>query len=136
MAASITKPIPVPTRETLPYWEGCKAHELRIQRCADCGHYQFFPRIYCTKCMSGRVEWIKASGRAKVLSYTIVHRPVSAAFKEHVPYVVALVTLDEGPTMMTNIIDVAPDQISVGMPLTVVFEDWTDAISIPKFRPI
>lgn len=68
MAALVSKPIPVPTRETKPYWEGCKAHELKIQRCAECGHYQFYPRIYCTKCMSDRVAWIQASGRAKVLS--------------------------------------------------------------------
>jgi uncharacterized protein len=135
MAASISKPLPVPTRETLPYWEGCKAHELRIQRCAACGHHQFFPRIYCTQCMSDRVEWVKASGRAKVLSYTIVHRPVSPAFKDDIPYVVALVTLDEGPTMMTNIVEAAADRLAIGMPVMVTFEDWTEEISVPKFRP-
>jgi uncharacterized protein len=136
MAALISKPIPVPTRETKPYWEGCKAHQLKIQRCAECGHHQFYPRIYCTKCMSDRVEWVEASGRAKVLSYTIVHRPVSPAFKEEIPYVVALVTLDEGPTMMTNLVRCAPDQLAIGLPVVVTFEDWTEEISIPKFRPV
>ena len=135
MAASAAKPIPVQTLETRPYWEGCKAHELRIQRCTACGHHQFFPRMYCTQCMSDRVEWVKASGRAKVLSYTIVHRPVSPAFAADVPYVVALVTLDEGPTMMTNIVGWVPESLVIGMPVTVAFEDWTEAISIPKFRP-
>jgi uncharacterized protein len=135
MAALVSKPIPVPTRETKPYWEGCKAHQLKIQRCAECGHYQFYPRIYCTKCMSDRVEWVQASGRAKVLSYTIVHRPVSAAFKEEIPYVVALVTLDEGPSMMTNLVRCAPEQLAIGMPVVVTFEDWTEEISMPKFRP-
>jgi uncharacterized protein len=135
MAALVSKPIPVPTRETKPYWEGCKAHQLKIQRCAECGHHQFYPRIYCTKCMSDRVEWVEASGRAKVLSYTIVHRPVSPAFKEEIPYVVALVTLDEGPTMMTNLVRYAPNQLAIGMPVVVTFEDWTEEISIPKFRP-
>jgi|SRR5271156_3288482 len=135
MAAPAAKPLPVPTLETRSYWEGCKAHELRIQRCAACGHYQFFPRMYCTRCMSDRVEWVRASGRGQVLSYTIVHRPVSAAFKDDVPYVVALVTLDEGPTMMTNIVGCSPESLAIGMAVTVVFEDWTEAISIPKFRP-
>lgn len=136
MAEQGGKPIPAPTRETMPYWEGCKVHELRIQRCAACGHHQFFPRIYCTHCMSDRVEWVKASGRAKVLSYTIVHRPVSPAFAGEIPYVVALVTLDEGPTMMTNLVGCAPEQLKIGMPVAVVFEDWTEEISIPKFRAV
>ena len=77
MAANVGKPVPIPTHETRPYWEGCKQHELRIQRCVACGHNQFFPRIYCTNCFSDRVEWVKASGRATVLSFTIVRRPPS-----------------------------------------------------------
>jgi uncharacterized OB-fold protein len=129
------KPIPAPTLETAPYWEGCKRHQLRIQRCTACNHYQFFPRIYCTKCFSDRVEWVDASGLGKVLSFTIVRRPVSPAFADEVPYVVALVTLDEGPQMMTNIVGCAPDEIAIGMPVEVVFEDWSETISIPKFRP-
>jgi uncharacterized protein len=135
MAAQIDKPLPVPTQETRPYWDGCKRHELRIQRCAACGHYQFYPRLYCAKCFSDRFEWITASGRATVLSFTIVRRPVSSAFAGDVPYVVALVTLEEGPSMMTNIIGCAPDQLAIGMPVAVTFEDWTDEISIAKFRP-
>ena len=111
MAAPGVKPVPVPTKETKPYWDGCKKHELHIQKCAACNHYQFYPRLYCTACMSDRVEWVKASGRAKVLSFTIVYRPVTQAFAGDVPYVVALVTLDEGPQMMTNIIgDYPPPQ--------------------------
>jgi uncharacterized OB-fold protein len=136
MAEQISKPIPVPTRETKPYWEGCKAHELRIQRCAACGHHQFFPRIYCSQCMSDRVDWVRASGRAEVLSYTIVHRPVSPAFAADTPYVVGLVTLDEGPTMMTSLVGCVPEQVKIGMPVVVLFEDWTEDISIPKFRPV
>jgi uncharacterized protein len=135
MATQSSKPIPVPTEETRPYWEGCKRHELRIQRCAACGNHQFYPRLYCHKCFNDQVEWITASGRAKVLSFTIVRRPPSPAFKSEVPYVVALVTLDEGPTMMTNIIGCPPDHVMIGMPVKVNFDDWTDEISIPKFRP-
>jgi uncharacterized OB-fold protein len=134
MAAPATKPVPVPTRETKPYWEGCQQHELRIQKCAACGHYQFYPRLYCTACMSDRVEWVKASGRGKVLSFTIVYRPVTQAFATDVPYVVALITLDEGPQMMSNVIGCPPEKVQIGMPVEVTFEDWSEEISVPKFR--
>ena len=136
MAAPGVRPVPVPTKETQPYWEGCKQHELRVQKCAACGHHQFYPRLYCTACMSDRVEWVKTSGRATVLSYTIIYRPVTQAFAGNVPYVVALVTLDEGPQMMTNIVGCEPEKVYIGMPVQVTFEDWTEEISVPKFKPV
>ena len=136
MAAPATKPIPVPTRETQPYWDGCKQHELRIQQCTACGHSQFYPRLYCTACMSERVEWVTASGHGTVLSFTIVYRPVTQAFAADVPYVVALITLDEGPQLMSNVVGCAPETVRIGMPGEVTFEDWTEEISVPKFKPI
>lgn len=136
MAAPGVKPVPVPTKDTQPYWDGCKQHELRVQKCAACGHYQFYPRLYCTACMSDRVEWVKTVGRAKVLSYTIIYRPVTQAFAGDVPYVVAMVTLDEGPQMMTNIIGCEPEKVHIGMPVQVTFDDWTEEISVPKFKPV
>jgi uncharacterized OB-fold protein len=136
MAAPGVKPVPVPTKETQPYWDGCKQHELRVQKCAACDHHQFYPRLYCTTCMSDRVEWIKTLGRAKVLSYTIIYRPVTQAFAGNVPYVVALVTLDEGPQMMTNIVGCEPEKVHIGMPVQVTFDDWTEEISVPKFKPV
>jgi uncharacterized protein len=136
MAAPGVKPVPVPTKETQPYWDGCKQHELRVQKCAACGHHQFYPRLYCTTCMSDRVEWVKTSGRAKVLSYTIIYRPVTQAFAGNVPYVVAMVTLDEGPQMMTNIVGCEPEKVHIGMPVQVTFDDWTEEISVPKFKPV
>jgi uncharacterized protein len=136
MADPATKPIPVPTRETQPYWEGCKNHELRVQKCTACGHCQFYPRLYCTACMSDRVEWVKTSGRGQVLSFTVVYRPVTRAFAAEVPYVVALITLDEGPQMMSNIVGCAPESVRIGMPVEVVFEDWTEEVSVAKFRPL
>jgi uncharacterized OB-fold protein len=85
--------------------------------------------------MSDQVEWVKASGRGKVLSFTIVYRPVTRAFAAEVPYVVALITLDEGPQMMSNVVGCAPESVHMGMPVEVVFEDWPEEISIAKFRP-
>jgi uncharacterized OB-fold protein len=130
------KPIPQPTLETTPYWEGCRQHQLRIQRCSDCGQYQFFPRLYCSRCFGERVEWVNATGRASVLSYTVVRRPVSPAYADEIPYVVALVRLEEGPQMMTNIVECTPEEVKIGMAVEVVFDDWTETISIPKFRPV
>jgi uncharacterized OB-fold protein len=136
MAAPAAKPVPVPTRETQLYWEGCKQHELRVQKCVACGHHQFYPRLYCTACMSDKVEWVKASGRGKVLSCTIVYRPVTQAFAADVPYVVALITLDEGPQLMSNVVGCPPEKVHIGMPVEVTFEDWTEEISVPKFKPV
>ena len=136
MTTPVEKPVPVPTRETKPYWDGCKQHELWIQKCAACGHHQFYPRLYCTACMSEKVEWMKTSGRATVLSFTTVYRPVTKAFAGDVPYIVALVTLDEGPQMMTNIVACPPEQVKIGMPVEVTFEDWSEEISVPKFKPL
>jgi len=85
--------------------------------------------------MSQNIEWIKASGQAQLVSYTIVRRPVSAAYKPEIPYVVALVQLEEGPTMMSNIVNCDPDQVQIGLAVEVIFEDWSDEISMPKFQP-
>ena len=86
--------------------------------------------------MSEQVEWVRASGRGTVLSFTVVYRPVTKAFTEEVPYVVALVTLEEGPQLMSNIIECDPEQVAIGMPVESVFEDWSEDIAVLKFRPL
>ena len=134
MSDHSNKIFPKPSPETRVYWDGCRHHELLIQRCKDCDHFQFFPRIICSRCMGQNIEWIKASGQAQLVSYTIVRRPVSAAYKPEIPYVVALVQLEEGPTMMSNIVNCDPDQVQIGLAVEVIFEDWSDEISIPKFQ--
>ncbi len=130
------KRFPQPSPETRHYWEGCHQHQLRIQRCKDCGHYQFYPRIICSVCMSQSIEWIPAAGRGEVLSYTIITRAVSAAYAADVPYVVALIKLEEGPCMMSNVVECDVEQLHIGLPVTVTFEDWSEEISIPRFRPM
>jgi len=126
--------LPHPTPETAAYWEGCRQGKLLIQRCGSCGHYQFYPRIVCTDCMSTQVEWIQASGCGTVISFTIVRHTASEAYAADVPYVVALIQLDEGPTMMSNVIDGDPERIKIGMPVEVTFESWSANITVPKFR--
>ncbi len=132
-----SKPLPSPTPETAPYWEGAKAHELRIQFCTDCQKHFFYPRIFCPTCLSDNVEWRTVSGKATLVTYVISSRP-APGFEEELPYVIAVVKLDEGPHMMTNIVGLepTPENLPVGLPVEVVFEDVTDEITLPKFQPV
>lgn len=129
------KPIPVPNAETKPYWDGCKRHELLVQTCDSCGNAQLYPRIFCTRCHSESLKWKPSSGRGTVYSYTIIRRAPSKAFKADVPYVLALVELDEGVRLMTNVIGCSPDKVKINLPVRVVFEDVTENCTIPKFVP-
>jgi uncharacterized protein len=130
------KPIPEPTHETAEYWAGAARQQLMIQRCKMCGRHQFPPRMLCTACSSREVEWVRAQGLATVRSFTIVRRPVSEAFAADVPYIVALVVLDEGPTLMTNIIDCKLEDLRIGMQVRVCFEKRTVTVTLPQFTPI
>lgn len=134
--ADIGKPLPRPNEDSIVYWKGCKDHKLLMQQCQACRHVRFYPRIVCPACGRTETAWIEASGKAKVYSYTTVYRAPSAAFKDDVPYVLALVDLDEGPRMMTNLVDCDTVPLSVGMSVSVVFDDVSDEISLPKFRPV
>lgn len=134
MSTHAGKSFPRPTPETRPFWEGCRNGELLLQRCGSCGAHQFYPRIMCSKCGSAAVEWVRASGRGRIRSYTVVRRPVSRAYAAETPYLVALIELAEGPTMMSNVIGCAPEAAAIGLAVEVVFETWSADISVPKFR--
>ncbi len=136
MVDAAVKHLPRPTPETEAWWEGCRKHELLLQRCVDCSEFQFYPRIVCTTCSGDKLEWVKAGGQGTILTFTIVRRPVSEAYAADVPYVVALIKLDEGPTMMSNVVQCDPETLQIGDPVQVVFEDWSKEISIPQFRPV
>src|SRR5690349_21756724 len=97
------KTLPGPNADTAAFWEGCARGELRLQRCTTCGTAQFPPRIVCAACHAGAPVWEVASGRGRIASHTRVHRPPSAAFKAQLPYVVALVALEEGPRIMLGL---------------------------------
>ena len=131
---TLTRPIPVPDGDTMPFWEGTRQGELRIQRCRACGRCVFYPRAVCPNCMSDDLEWFRASGKGVVYSYTVVHR-APEEFRDEVPYVVALVDLKEGVRMMTRLIDVDPAEVRIGMGVEVVFRAVTEDIVLPYFRP-
>ncbi|MEQ8860660.1 MAG: Zn-ribbon domain-containing OB-fold protein [Pseudomonadales bacterium] len=126
--------LPVPTPETAHFWEGARSGELRLQRCDDCAHVYFPPRPFCPDCASRSVSVLAASGRGRLDSYVISHRP-HPAFEP--PYAIALIALEEGPRLMSNIVECAqtPEALELDMPLEVVFEAQNDEISLPLFRP-
>jgi uncharacterized protein len=127
--------LPEPTPETRHFWEGCNAGELRLQRCVSCKESYFPPRPFCPKCGMRDVVVYKASGKGVLWSYVINHRPRSDMGTE--PYAIAVVKLDEGPTMMTNIVNClqTPDALQLDMPVQVVFSAQTDTITLPLFAP-
>lgn len=121
--------------ESVEYWEACAAGKLLLQRCRTCGNVQFYPRLLCTACASDELEWLEASGSGVVKSFSIIRRAVSAAYETDVPYVVALIELAEGPTMMSNVVDCDAEAVRIGLPVQVRFEAISDAISLPVFAP-
>ena len=131
------KPLPVPDPVTQPYWDGLKAGQLRIQRCLSCEKAVFYPRALCSHCGSRELEWITCSGRGTLHAFTIAHRGTPAAFKGSTPYVVAMIDLEEGARLMTNLIgvDPTPAAVKIGMPVEIVFEEVTPTITLAKFRP-
>ncbi len=131
-----TKIIPRPTIETKAYWDACQQQKLLIQQCKECEHHQFYPRLMCTKCSCRELEWVEASGLAKVLTYTTVHRPILPVYQKEAPYILAVVQLKEGPTMMTNIVNCPHDQIECEMNVHVTFQHWSEEFLVPVFEPL
>lgn len=135
---SYTKPLPQPDPITRPFWESVKAHAMRIQRCGACGRWVFYPRALCPACFSAALAWTLVSGRGVVHAFTIPYRHPSPAFQPDLPYVVAIVELEEGARLMTNLVGVPPDpqHVRVGMPVEVLYDDVTPEVTLPKFRSI
>ncbi|MEZ5596912.1 MAG: Zn-ribbon domain-containing OB-fold protein [Pseudomonadales bacterium] len=128
------KPLPPVDAESRAYWEACNTGRLLLQRCAACASVQFYPRVLCAQCGAASPEPVDASGHGIIRTFTIIRRAVSAAFDADVPYVVALIELAEGPTMMSNIIDSPLEAVAIGAPVQLTFERRSDAINIPQFR--
>ena len=138
MTQGYKKPVPVPQGESDYYWEKAKQRELWLRKCNACGKAYFYPRDISPCCFSKDTTWIKASGRATLYTYCIVHRARHRGFADEVPYVAAIVELEEGARMPSNIVgidDPAPEKLKIGMPLKVTFEDISDTVALPKFTP-
>ena len=126
-------PLPQPTVVSAPFWDGCRRHELLVQKCADCEGLTFPPLRACRSCFSPNIDWVRLSGRGTVYTYTVIWRPESPAFQP--PYVAAIIDLEEGCQMMTNIVECDSTEVDVGMPVEVDFRDVSDEITLPYFKP-
>ncbi len=127
-----TGPVPhASSKVSAPFWAGCRSDELRYQRCEACGVANFPPTEHCRQCLSAELRWAQSDGIGEVYSWTVVHRPVTAVFEP--PYAPAIVTLDEGYQMLTNIVGVAPADLVIGMPVRVQFHAVGDDVTLPYF---
>lgn len=115
--------------ETEHYWSAAKECKLMLKRCNDCGEVHHYPRAICPRCLSSATEWVQASGRGRIYSFSVMRRA-------QVPYAIAYVTLDEGVTMMSNIVECDFDQLAISQPVEVAFRFTTGGESIPVFRPL
>lgn len=125
--------LPNITALTRPWWDACKEKRLLLPRCNACGKHFFRPEIACTHCFSLDWQWVEASGRATLYSYSVIHRSPVPGFRT--PVVFAIVELEEGPAMFSNVVQCADDQLHNGMSLQVVFEPISAEVTLPKFRP-
>jgi uncharacterized OB-fold protein len=131
------KPLPVLDAETQPFWEACKKGKLVLQRCGVCGHIRFPPTRFCPKCRSDSHEWIESKGLGRVFSWIVVRHPVPRdIYAADVPYVVALVALDEGVRIPTNLVGVEPEAVEADMRVRVSFRAVTPDITLPLFEPV
>jgi uncharacterized OB-fold protein len=122
-------PAPEPNPETQPFWDAAKRGELLLRRCGGCGEAHFYPRTICPLCGSADTAWEQAAGDGTIYSFSVMRQA-------KIPYAIAYVTLDEGPTMMTNIVETDLDAIRIGQRVRVVFVPTEGGAPVPMFRPI
>jgi uncharacterized OB-fold protein len=134
--AASTRPLPLPDEVTAPFWEGCRRGELRMQRCAECSLFRFYPRPMCPRCHSFASQWVRMSGEGTIYSFVICHEPVLPAFQEWVPFAVAVVELAEDPAlrMVGGVLDAPSEQLRIGQKVRVEFEEIADGVVLPQWR--
>lgn len=133
-ATALTKPLPTPSPLAAPFWAALREGELKLQRCAKCGHYNHPPKIICPKCHGRDMAWSPVAQTGTLYSYTVIYRPPTAAFKQDVPYAVGLVDIDGTDVRLLSSLLVPLDQIKVGMRIKVVFDDVQEDFSLFRFR--
>jgi len=128
-------PSPMADAITLPWWEAAADHRLVVQRCTSCDHTRLPPAPVCPECRSAESDWKELSGRGEVYTYTLVHRPMAAGQK--LPFIIAVIALEDsgGVRMISNVVDVEPDELAIGLPVEIVWEDMSEELAIPRFRP-
>jgi hypothetical protein len=129
------KPLPILSDDNRPFWQATTKNELRMQQCLDCRHIRYPINHVCPKCLSEKAEWKQLSGRGEVFSYIVFHQVYHPGFAKDVPYNVAMIQLEEGPRMISNVVGVPVDQVKVGDKVEAVFDPVTKDITVPRFSP-
>ena len=126
-----------PTRapESEPFWAGCAQERMVVPRCGDCRRFHFYPRRFCPYCDSEEIEWREASGAGTVYSFAVVQKPIEKAFSSLVPYVIAIVELEEGIRMLSHVVGVDPADMTCGMRVRVQYRRVSDTLTVPVFGP-
>ena len=132
---TLQKPLPQPNADDRNFWEGCRKHELRFQKCTNCGFVRWPASILCPECHSASTQWILASGKGKIYTFAVHHRAYHPGFQNEVPYVTAVIELEEGPHFLSNIIGCKTSDVRCEMSVAVVWEDINEEFSLPKFIP-
>ena len=135
-AAALSAHLPVIDAESAPFWAGTREGKFLIRHCRACHRHHFYPRHACPDCWSDDCEWRAASGKGRLYSYTVIHHNDMLPFREMLPYIVALIDLEEGVRVTSNIVECTPEVVHVGMPVEVVYEPIDDEITLPQFRPV
>jgi uncharacterized OB-fold protein len=129
------RPLPDSSPRMAPFWSAAREGRLVLQRCGKCGHFHFPPVEICSGCLSSEsLSWVDASGRGEVFSYVVMHQIYHPAFVADAPYTIVDVKLAEGPRMIARVIDCAPAEVRIGMPLDVSFERASEEFYLPVFR--
>jgi uncharacterized OB-fold protein len=130
-------PVPEPliTPDTAPFWEAAAQKRLVLQWCSGCQEFIWYPRTLCPGCMSTELEWVEASGRGTTYSFSVVRVPGTAEYAPVVPYILAYVKLEEGPVLLTNLVNCSPEEAEVGQAVRVVFEPAGDSAALVRFTP-
>lgn len=132
---ALPAPAPAVSPEAKPFWDATAEGRLLLQRCSDCATVIWYPRGLCPACSSVRFEWFEATGRGTVYSHTVIHRGAAGPYQGAEPYVLAYVELEEGPRVMTNIVDCHPASVAVGDAVEAVFHDTGEGLALVRFRP-
>jgi uncharacterized protein len=132
---SYQKPLPQPNADDKFFWDGCRKHKLLFQKCLNCGLVRCPPSIICPNCYSDNTKLIEATGKGKVYTYIVYHRAYHPGFESEVPYVTAVIELEEGPHFLSNIIGCSPDEVKCDMHVKIFWEDISGEYSLPKFKP-
>lgn len=131
-----TKPLPRGEDYNSEFYQFCKQHELRFQRCTACGTWRHMPRESCQSCHSFAWTWERSSGKGQLFSWTVIHRALHPGFADDLPYPVVIIELEEGVRLVSHLVDLSAEEYHLGLPVEVTFDDVTPDVTLPKFRPI